>query len=366
MKALSLLHDKPFRIALSFLLLVFFSCAKKDVVITELSTDASGTIAAIPPQCFGNTWQLDNFFYRPEYDWVEEAPMIVYNNRVYVFDQHQSEIRFYDGMKWDSIPSPQIPHKIDVFNVGFVIGNKAYLGYTQPPDKDSDAKFYSYDFITNTWSVLAPFPALYRPGKSTASFVIGDKGYVTGGSNYPTPHKDLWEYNPATNQWTQKANIPGNLAKAYGRGFTLNNKGYVVCGQVHHGTTAGSIDQQITSRKLICYDPVTNSWSVKASFPGAARVCPSVFVIGGQAYVGPGAQTSNFFSEDTFFQDMYKYNTASDTWSPVASSPLNGYWPLSGFALGSKGYTVYKTTTPALPDFMIRYTPQTCIGSTPL
>jgi hypothetical protein len=43
-------------------------------------------------------------------------------------------------------------------------------------------------------------------------------------------HKnDFWEYDPATNAWTQKANFAG-LARETPVGFAIGNKGYIGCG----------------------------------------------------------------------------------------------------------------------------------------
>ena len=86
--------------------------------------------------------------------------------------------------------------------------------------------------------------------EGAAAFSIGGKGYVcTGGGT-----ADLWEYNPNTDQWTQKTNFPGG-GRSYAVGFSIGNKGYVGLG--------GAID-------FWEYNPANDTWLQKADFPGGS------------------------------------------------------------------------------------------------
>src|SRR5438270_87677 len=78
----------------------------------------------------------------------------------------------------------------------------------------------------NTWTqksdlgystIQGPYP---REGAT--SFSIGTKGYV--GMGYGTGYKnDFWEWDQATNTWTQKANF-GGTAREFATGFAIGNK----------------------------------------------------------------------------------------------------------------------------------------------
>lgn len=59
----------------------------------------------------------------------------------------------------------------------------------------------------NTWTPRASLPS---PGRETAvAFAVGGKGYLLGGWNSPTQiFNDLWAFDPATNQWAQRADLP--------------------------------------------------------------------------------------------------------------------------------------------------------------
>lgn len=72
--------------------------------------------------------------------------------------------------------------------------------------------------------------------------------------------KDFWEYDPATNAWTQKADF-GGTPRFLATGFSISGKGYIGTGD---GTTGYTKD-------FWEYDPMTNIWTQKADFGGTAR-----------------------------------------------------------------------------------------------
>jgi len=70
---------------------------------------------------------------------------------------------------------------------------------------------------------------------------------------------------------------------------------------------------------------------MKSSFPGGQRVAGVTFAIGNYGYMGTGANGSSIFN------DFYKYDNTSDTWTAIANSPS----PLDGgtaFVINGKGY----------------------------
>src|ERR1041385_9551292 len=82
------------------------------------------------------------------------------------------------------------------------------------------------------WTQKADFGGgvRYEP----VAFSIGGKGYaglgVTwAGSAYDYNHQDWWEYDPATNVWTQKANFIG-VGRNAACSFVIGTDGYVGTG----------------------------------------------------------------------------------------------------------------------------------------
>ena len=50
-------------------------------------------------------------------------------------------------------------------------------------------------------------------------FSIGGKGYIIGGTSHGAEPTDFWEYDTATNKWTQKAAFPGGAREYSDRIF---------------------------------------------------------------------------------------------------------------------------------------------------
>jgi hypothetical protein len=118
---------------------------------------------------------------------------------------------------------------------GFVIGTTIYIisSYTSSND------FLTFDTTNLTWTQKADYPG--ASGKrGTFAFTVNGKGYYGGGRNYQTNSctdnaqqpgcylNFFYEYDPVTDVWTQKTNIP--LSIVGGVGVGVNGKGYVGLG----------------------------------------------------------------------------------------------------------------------------------------
>jgi hypothetical protein len=100
----------------------------------------------------------------------------------------------------------------------------------------------------DTWTQKADVGALER--YAAVGFSIGSKGYIGG------PNKDLWQYDPVTDIWTQKADILGPEEQLGGAvAFSIGNKGYVGTGQ-RNSLNYGS-------KFFAEYDSANNIWTQK-------------------------------------------------------------------------------------------------------
>lgn len=209
----------------------------------------------------------------------------------------------------------------------FAIDNKVYIGTgwccgAIPGSYQDD--FDVYNTTTGTWSNVAPFGGGLRG--AAASFTVNGKGYVVAGSN-GTDRKDLWQYDPIQNNWSQKADLPISV-NGYNEGiaFSIGSKGYFGTG----GVWSSGI--QVFSNNLWAYDPATDSWSQRASLPSGGRSMSSAFVIGTDAYVATG-----YWSNSE--RELWRYNSITNTWSQRASLPDGaGRYDAIGFAIGGFGY----------------------------
>ncbi|MEP7171376.1 MAG: kelch repeat-containing protein, partial [Bacteroidota bacterium] len=172
------------------------------------------------------------------------------------------------------------------------------------------------------WVQRSDFAA--GPRYASSYFTIGNSGYVCSGITHVSTtyfyHTDLWEYNPSTDVWTQKANLPA-AGRSGGSGFAINGKGYV---------TLGWSPAQMND--LWEYDPATNSWTQKTNFAGPARYTASQFVIGNYAYVGTGYLP--------YMKDFWKYDVVTDSWTQIADVGAIARQAARGFALNNYGYVV--------------------------
>jgi IPT/TIG domain len=149
-------------------------------------------------------------------------------------------------------------------------------------------------------------------------FSVGNKGYMGLGVGTGAYYSDLFQYDPATDTWTQEASAPLALAGAIC--MVINNIAYVGLGQTQIG---------YNSNALLAYDPATNSWTRKADYPGSTTVLNLGVAIGGVGLVGLGVDKYGITNPG-----IYIYDPSSDTWTQKANyggTPLPS-WPI-GFSL---------------------------------
>ena len=210
---------------------------------------------------------------------------------------------------------------------GFSIGNYGYAGLGEYSDALHEFDYlWRFDPSTNSWIKKANFPGKARV--APASFVIGNKAYLVTGSvkNDGTCVTECWEYDAITNIWTQKANFLG-CARTYAVGFAIGGKGYV-------GTGANELSN--FRKDLYSYDTGTNIWTRIADFPGIARSCASGFAVNGKGYVCFGQDS--LFSTDWLNTDMWEYDPGTNSWTQKNSYPSLPIYVTSGFAICNNIY----------------------------
>jgi len=205
----------------------------------------------------------------------------------------------------------------------FSIGQKAYVCFGRSGDYAGYLNdFWEYDATTDTWTQKANFPGEARV-KAVAG-VINGKAYVGLGAKgaYESTNlfKDWWEYDPSTDQWTQKASLPDSASNDLSA-TVINGRLYTTMG--FNGISFCNC--------TFCYEPITNTWTKLATAPRcySGKAC---FAIGDYFYVGSGFRGYNV---PLFF----RYNTTNDTWKEVSSLP-KGRILSNGMSLAGKGYVM--------------------------
>ncbi|HEY4787113.1 MAG TPA: choice-of-anchor tandem repeat GloVer-containing protein, partial [Bacteroidales bacterium] len=213
------------------------------------------------------------------------------------------------------------------FSANATSGNLSVFGVNSSGNGIASA---NYPIIVNalpvnvgngTWTKKNNFP--FSGTRSFgASCSYNNKGYL--GLGYDSQYlKDFWEYDQATDVWTQKADFGGDARNGAGS-FALGNKIYVGLGQ----NTSGYLND------FWEYDIATNAWTKKADFPSEKRYSKISFSIGGKGYFGAGFSTSH-----PYF-DFWEYDPVTDQWTRKADLPGGSSYNYIGFSLENKGYIV--------------------------
>jgi hypothetical protein len=175
--------------------------------------------------------------------------------------------------------------------IGFAISSKAYIGLGGASIIDYKNDFYEYDPSKNKYTQLNDFPG--APRRGSIGFSMDGKGYVGLGykdiGSYNKGYfKDLWEYDPLTDDWTRLPDFPGE-ARQDAIGFGMDGAIYVGMGGIND---------------FYKYDLKTKVWSTLNYIPGNSRVHAFSFHIGSSIYYG-GGMSPNLAS------DMWKYSIGS-------------------------------------------------------
>jgi N-acetylneuraminic acid mutarotase len=227
-------------------------------------------------------------------------------------------------------------------SVAFSINDVGYVGTGIDTAEIVKTDFWSYDDVTDSWTQIADIPGSER--RNAMSFTVGNYGYVTGGLNTPnatdagaTILNDTWRYDPLTNSWTAMASFPGNNGNGmyFGAAFSIDDYGYVVGGK--HGPNN-------YTDNMYRYDPMTDSWSTMADFPAGVRYQLAALSVTDKGYVGFGTD------QDLYRQDWWEYKPSNDTWAERASLPASVRASSVTFTLGERGYICMGTNGGVLGD----------------
>ncbi|MGC4022845.1 MAG: kelch repeat-containing protein [Cyclobacteriaceae bacterium] len=186
--------------------------------------------------------------------------------------------------------------------------------------------------LPGSWDKIGDFEGIPRSGSST--FIIDGNAYVGGGFNYeavgqvatPTGRlNDFWKYDPVDDTWTQVASFPGT-ARSNAIAFSLNGKGYVGTG--FDGTNPLSDFYE--------YDPTIGSkgkWRRIADFGYStdqqdtsisARYGCVAFTVKNRAFVGGGHYLSDL-------KDLWEYDQVNNVW--IQRPSIGGSKRQNGFVM---------------------------------
>jgi N-acetylneuraminic acid mutarotase len=176
---------------------------------------------------------------------------------------------------------------------GFSVNNKVYIGTGYDASFLKD--FWEYDPATDSWAQKVSIPGSKR--RDATGFSLNGKGYLLTGVDNGTYDPDFYEYDPTTGLWTKKNSISDETDYSFDddyttltgnskTAFTVNGKAYLATGGQG---SAGAIVWE--------WNPETDRWTEKANFEGAARLEAVGFGIGTRGYIATGRSSSYFFDD---------------------------------------------------------------------
>lgn len=177
-------------------------------------------------------------------------------------------------------------------DVAFSVNNRGYVGSSQG--------FWEYNPNDDEWAQKGN--AAFFTGKAVA---LNGKAYVLEDLNTTA----FYEYDPDLDSWTSKAAFPLTSLRNPAV-FTLNNKVYVVGGITDASAKTMTVE-------MYEYDPSTDVWTQKADFPGKPRGYANAFSLNGSAYVGGGYD----YATTMTYEDVWRYDAAQDKWFPSVPHP---------------------------------------------
>lgn len=233
---------------------------------------------------------------------------------------------------------------------GFAVNGKCFISPGAFLDNGKLVnEFWEFDPETNLWAQKANPPVSLARG-SVTGFSLGSKMYVGTGETYYEgkleQYRDFWEWDQITDTWTKKHDAPG-AARTHAIGFTIGNKGYIGMGG-ESGMGGGPLYYDFWE-----YNPATDNWSQKANFPGTQQMDAVAFSIGNKGYVTAGWDR---MSESPSSQDIWEWDQTTNTWSKIGIFKGDPRIGAVGGTIGNRGYLLSGeslTSLSALNDFWI-------------
>ncbi len=241
----------------------------------------------------------------------------------------------YDPQEDSWTTLDDFPGEARGYSIGGVAGGKAYVGFGRSQQPGEPLEFYDdlweFDPATENWKRLAACPC---DGRGHPAFITTDtKIFVGLGNSLLGNYKDWWEYDIASDSWSQKPDFP-NARRHHPYFFEIDGLVYVAFG---HG--------DIIYNDLHVYDPATEEWTFLGFLPGEARVAGTQFAYNGKGYVlsGDGDTHTNLPQGE-----LWEYDPITNEWEQLTSHPGPGRWAPGSFLIDD---TIYFTGG----DYIILY-----------
>ncbi len=303
------------------------------------------------------------------------AASFVIDNKAYVgggFDTDGRRLNDwwqFDPAKNGWVKKTDFPGAARSAAVAFTIGNKGYVGTGIGTTSNRLKDFWEFDPAGNSgagfWRRVTDFgDAITETGRfGCVAFTVSNRGFVAAGFG-GSALNDLWEFVPDINgglgSWTQRTGISFKRVNAVA--FTIGNFAYVLGGS-NNAQNIRNVEQ---------YDPTTDTWTQKLALnqrdengnkidQPTSRDLAATFTIDGSGYIVGGSLNGNPLA------DVWQYNPTTDRWVQhyALNNQLGGVArdAAVGFGIANFGYITTGRNGSFRLDDTIKFNP---IGTPPL
>lgn len=181
---------------------------------------------------------------------------------------------------------PDLPIVISAGQLEHLNGKLYHIAGTNEARTTDYGRMYLLD-LNNLASGWIQLPAVPNPRQHAGSAVYGGKIYFIGGqkghdSNLSTQN-DVHRYDPATNAWTQMADLPtpsGTNGRSHisSAAMVVDNRIFVLAGETVHNSGRTNL--------VSAYDPATNTWQNLTSMPQSRYSGVAAYLNGNLYYTG--------------------------------------------------------------------------------
>ncbi|MED4581889.1 kelch repeat-containing protein [Brevibacillus choshinensis] len=239
---------------------------------------------------------------------------------IYVSGSDKHEFFAYDTIAGTFTPLP-LPPVRRYSPYLFSYGNTVFLFGGAESDSNQKTKtLYAFDTVAKTWSQKTSAPFGLSAPTGTNQFTVGSTQYIISYENGVV--YDLLAYHMDTDVWENKGPTP-SLDSCFA--FATGGKGYAGC----------SYATYVSSREFYEYDPATNAWTSKADVPNVHTRAITIST-GGMGYVFGGIDLQK--STDTL--QISKYDPSTNQWATIGSVLSIDDYTGSTFNVGNTGYKI--------------------------
>lgn len=298
--------------------------------------------------------------------WVSKADMptaragacaAVVNGKIYVIgggtdflNLDPMIVEVYDPAtdKWEKIPGG--PEKGRIFCSASVVNGKIYV-IGGAASGTALAIVEEYDPTTNTWTRKSDMPTARA---SLATAVVDGKIYAIGGTSNPRSRfsnlATVEMYDPMTDSWTDKVDMP--TARMGLVASTVNGKIYAIKGFINEDRHVSTTEE---------YDPVADKWQSRSElaerkvFAAAAEVNGKIYVVGGALFVTVNSSAEEYDPEEDTWKMIDPLQTPRE--APAAAAVNGKIYVFGGCTSAMNTTTTIVPSLASVEEYDTGYTP---------